>query len=201
MRCLSTVFLLGFHRFPMVSSQNKGNKTTWQFPHAQQGETHLEPHLIFHLHNYCKPCTRPASLSWPGNAHVYQIATRSLDTKAKLCCLQIRLLSVAFIYSPRCVQFFFFLATAASTATAVSLAIIIKWRMRRTHSVESRRQKEAELVATRTRDAICAPWRLIFKCWPAKQFLKWVSPSASSGSHSHSPHRRKSSRILLLHKM
>lgn len=43
---------------------------------------------------------------------------------------------------------------------------------------------EAELVATRTHDAICAPWRLIFKCWAAKQFLKWVSPSASSGSQS-----------------
>lgn len=70
---------------------------------------------------------------------------------------------------------FFFLAMA------VSLAIIIKWRARRTHS---RHRAGTEQASTRTRDAICAPWRLIFKCWAAKQFLKWVSPSASSGSQS-----------------
>lgn len=134
MRCLSTIFLLVFYRFPVASSQNKGNKTTWQFPHAQQKETHLEPHLIFHLHNYYKPCTRPASLTWQrprlSNCHPpfgYKGKTvLSSNTVVKRC---------VYLFSAlRTILFFL-----AAAATAVSLAIIIKWRMRRTHSVERRR--------------------------------------------------------------
>lgn len=131
--CLSTVFPLGFYHFPMVSSQNKGNKTSWQFLHIQLRETHLESHLIFHLHNYCKPCTSPACLNRQrprlSNCHP------QFGYKGKTVLPSNTVVK-------RCVYLFFALRTIlflAATATAVSLAIIIKWRKRRTHSAQRRR--------------------------------------------------------------
>lgn len=167
----------------------------------------LEPHLIFHLHNYCKPCTRPAHLDHRQRPRLSTFSHPQFGYKGKIVLASNTLLkrrvylflALRTIFS--LVSFFFFDCDGGGLTCNY-------YKMAHEKDTQQKQQRRRHRRRHWQQQGLVTPFALLGDSFSSAGPLNNFSSGSAqvlsvvrSRHRSHSPHSGKSSRILLLHKM